>query len=693
MGRMQRLGRRMTWLVGAVLAAVIASSGQSPARGQSRSEQRSGAGESSGEAVAHPTAWRAVHDASGGCAIIVPSDLRALSEPPLPPDYALSGSTSHRIVCKFFVVRTSAGVTNFTDMSLIDGLMRDFNHGFRGTPFSFVRLPGVTFIDNSAFYTDLETGNEIFQLFSVIDAPGTLDVVLVPSILGGFTNGAAAIPPLGGPYGIVLDSDDVGTGYTRTGPHELGHAFGLHHPFETMFGAECTSGSNCSFAGDRICDTPATPIVHSGNMTATGIYLGGGNGPCPGDPPYAPLTDLYMEAGWPAGLAGGLIPSRFTAQQLAIMNGGMASFNSNLVGPSRPAVVVDCDNNGLDDVDEIINGTKVDVDHDKVPDICQSFPLTGDLLVSGMNNLPGNRPLFFDGLDGTFIDELRAPTSWVNQMRIGPQGLVYLTTQNVVQRIDLKTKRVYDNLIDSFPDGATFLVDFLFEPDGHILVLDNSTSTIRRYDGTSGAYMGIFIDLTLAGVSFPRYMEYGPDGHIYVVGNGAGGNAVHRVDGVSGAYLGTFVDPGSGELGAGQGLHFHTDGLLYVSNGTANNVLQFDALTGDFVDVFVDANSGGLSNPNGLRFGPDGNLYVASRNTHSVKRYAAGSGAYLGDFVSPGSGGLSQPTGLLFVPPKAAGEVPTMGTWGLIVMGLLVVLGGTAALRGKYAGSVAGLSD
>jgi Pregnancy-associated plasma protein-A len=54
---------------------------------------------------------------------------------------------------------------------------------------------------------------------------------------------------------IILPKDGIGI------EHELGHLFGLYHTFETKFGVELVNGSNCSTAGDRICDTPADPNI------------------------------------------------------------------------------------------------------------------------------------------------------------------------------------------------------------------------------------------------------------------------------------------------------------------------------------------------------------------------------------------------------------------------------------------------
>lgn len=39
--------------------------------------------------------------------------------------------------------------------------------------------------------------------------------------------------------------------------HEMGHYFNLYHTFETYFAAELVDGSNCTTAGDFVCDTPA----------------------------------------------------------------------------------------------------------------------------------------------------------------------------------------------------------------------------------------------------------------------------------------------------------------------------------------------------------------------------------------------------------------------------------------------------
>lgn len=75
-------------------------------------------------------------------------------------------------------------------------------------------------------------------------------------------------------------------------PHEIGHYFGLMHTHETFAGAELVDGSNCSFAGDQICDTPADPMLDYATVNISCVYTGtvtDGNGM-----PYTPDVTNIM---------------------------------------------------------------------------------------------------------------------------------------------------------------------------------------------------------------------------------------------------------------------------------------------------------------------------------------------------------------------------------------------------------------
>lgn len=77
--------------------------------------------------------------------------------------------------------------------------------------------------------------------------------------------GLADLAGIGSPNGsgIVYRKDCANT---RVFAHELGHFFGLEHTFEGN-GTELVDGSNCTTAGDGICDTPADPYIPSEGLS------------------------------------------------------------------------------------------------------------------------------------------------------------------------------------------------------------------------------------------------------------------------------------------------------------------------------------------------------------------------------------------------------------------------------------------
>ncbi len=579
------------------------------------------------------------------------------------PDSAeLSGAGPFRIVCRFHVVRHADG-SGGIDETRIAPALKDLNIGFRDTPFYFVREPGITYIDDNGYYADIPVLPQQGEITDAYYTPGVLNFFLAPIVAGGATGGAWYGPPLHShERGIFLAYFATGEPSNIVTPiHEAGHVFKLRHPFDSP-PVECTSGVNCLTAGDFVCDTPASPIVFGGpggNTTATGIYFANQPGPCFNDPPFDPDTRNYMDAGWPAGH---ILRNRFTPGQIdrMILYAQLEQFD--LIAEA-PDVLIDCDGDGLDDPEQILAGNIADDNLNFVPDSCEIFPRADDLLVTGMTQIQNNKIRYFDGATGDYRESMWNGMPWVHQLRMGPDGHVYLVTLTVVQRMDLATGRTIENFIDGVLEGAGTFVDLLFEPDGNILVLDNLSWNIRRYDGVTGALIEVFSDISPIMTS-PKYMAWGPDNNILVVGNAVAGSRILEIDATTGALLGSLITPGAGGLSAGQGITVHTDGLVYVSNAGANNVLRYDASTGAYAGQFVSPGSGGLSNPHSLRFGPDGNLYVASRNNDSVKIYDGTTGAPLGDFVAPGTDGMDQPTGLLFV-PRNPGDVDGDGSVGI----------------------------
>ena len=212
-----------------------------------------------------------------------------------------------------------------------------------------------------------------------------------------------------------------------------------------------------------------------------------------------------------------------------------------------------------------------------------------------------------------------------------------------------------------------------YGPDGNLYLNETSTNSILRYNGNTGAFQGVFVSTAGNGgldntvgelpgvVLVPGAITFGPDGNLYVASANTG--QILRYNGVTGAFLGVFVPSGSGGLAHPQQIVFGPDGNLYVSSqvGDALNapgdgqVMRYNGMTGAFMNLFVDS-------PNdlvGIVFGPDGNLYANEQvglsniggvplDGGQVERFSGVTGASLGTF---GSDYLFEPQGGIAVGP------------------------------------------
>ena len=95
--------------------------------------------------------------------------------------------------------------------------------------------------------------------------------------------------------------------------------------------------------------------------------------------------------------------------------------------------------------------------------------------------------------------------------------------------------------------------------DDALYVSSAGSNQILRFHGTSGAFLGVFVDA----VSFPDGLAFGPDGHLYVSSYVSSVNnssvidqAILRFDGTTGAALEPFVRFGSSSLFEPIGLVF-----------------------------------------------------------------------------------------------------------------------------------------
>lgn len=120
-------------------------------------------------------------------------------------------------------------------------------------------------------------------------------------------------------------------------------------------------------------------------------------------------------------------------------------------------------------------------------------------------------------------------------------------------------------------------------------------------------------------------------------------NEIRRYDPSTGEYLGPLVTSGAHGLARPDGMVLHPDGrTLLVSSSDTNQILKFDALTGSFLGEFASA---GLNEPGNLVIGPDGLLYVCDKGDAQVVRYDLASGAFVGTFAATQ---MTRPVGLSF---------------------------------------------
>jgi hypothetical protein len=241
---------------------------------------------------------------------------------------------------------------------------------------------------------------------------------------------------------------------------------------------------------------------------------------------------------------------------------------------------------------------------------------------------------------------------------------------DAVYRFDGTTTALFASSPDM--DGPTAMV---YDPAGNLLVLNEFSHNVLKFDGITGAPMGTFIDSSGLAAAEPAFdpgdMEIGPDGNLYIMGhfNGPFGDprGIHKFSGTTGAYLGVFSE--ARPFRHQHGLAFGLDGNLYQGNVDARSVEKFLGTTGAFAgtfagdaamfpiadlafsstSLFVTIHTGGMARFNSLTGGfmgyiepisgagywglcvDGGFLYASNLSLGSIRKYDALTGAFISE--------------------------------------------------------------
>ncbi len=243
------------------------------------------------------------------------------------------------------------------------------------------------------------------------------------------------------------------------------------------------------------------------------------------------------------------------------------------------------------------------------------------------------------------------PVQGAQSIRPGPDGLLYACAEQTdeIVRIDPDALALVDAFVSDDPltsedetggiDGPTSAA---FGPTGDLYVASFETDQVLRYDGATGAFLGVFVSSGSGGLDGPDAGTlFGPDGNLYVPS--FFNDRILRFDGGSGAFVDEFVSFREDGLRQPRDIAFH-QGLVYVASSGSGQILRWEP-DGDFAGVFATSGV-----PYSLAFNPDdGNLYVVALQGDSVRIFDGLTGTFLRRAIEPGAGGIDAPTFVTFV--------------------------------------------
>ncbi|NEN23057.1 hypothetical protein G3O08_06035 [Cryomorpha ignava] len=209
------------------------------------------------------------------CGTVIPHDYLESQKRAMPGYFGCEqiNRVNRKISVLFQVIRDSVGGTGVTDANLEQSINR-LNEIWAPTGISFEFCERRN-LDNHQFneFVQLTDGEDMEAMYYEPNVINVFISATVNTISQGDVAGYA-YPP-GGKDIVHVKKSSMQDPEFPVLIHEMGHFLGLLHTFETSTGAELADGSNCTSAGDLICDTEASPTNNPADFSGTNCnYIG-----------------------------------------------------------------------------------------------------------------------------------------------------------------------------------------------------------------------------------------------------------------------------------------------------------------------------------------------------------------------------------------------------------------------------------
>lgn len=239
------------------------------------------------------------------------------------------GFESQAIYVKAHVIQEDNGSNGMTATQVQDAI-NDANLLFDQVGFAFELIDEIVFINDSNL-TDLSNA-DIQTIHSTVAPQVDYAVNVYFAANLGACGQATLNVDQNGLAWIKMNNSCATSFFTYTTiGHEFGHFFGLLHTHETFAGQECVDGSNCSAAGDFICDTPADPnLIDSVTTFPTCSFIPNDSHaePCGGFQ-WTPDTTNVMSYAFTE-FGDRRCRTFFSEQQISVMRSSLSSFRANV---------------------------------------------------------------------------------------------------------------------------------------------------------------------------------------------------------------------------------------------------------------------------------------------------------------------------------------------------------------------------